>query len=61
MLELEKRGNIDRKEMHGTFNMGVGMVLVTDAEHSEKILDLLEDAYEIGEITEGSEKIDLKF
>ena len=61
MLELEKRGNSDRKEMHGTFNMGVGMVLVTDAEHSEKILDLLEDAYEIGEITEGSEKIDLIF
>lgn len=59
MLELEKRGNIDRKEMHGTFNMGVGMVLVTDAEHSEKILDLLEDAYEIGEITEDSEKIKL--
>ncbi|RRQ45278.1 phosphoribosylformylglycinamidine cyclo-ligase [Chryseobacterium sp. SC28] len=59
MLELEKRGNIDRQEMFGTFNMGVGMVLVADAEHSEKILDLLEDAYEVGEITEGREKIKL--
>jgi phosphoribosylformylglycinamidine cyclo-ligase len=39
---------ISQEEMFGTFNMGVGMVLVTDAEHSEKILDLLEDAYEIG-------------
>ena len=55
MQELEKRGNITREEMFGTFNMGVGMVLVTDAEHSEKILDLLEDAYEIGEIAEDSE------
>ena len=61
MLELEKRGNIDRKEMHGTFNMGVGMVLVTDENHVDKILHLLEDAYVVGEITEGSEKITLNF
>ena len=61
MQELEKRGNIAREEMFGTFNMGVGMVLVTDENHVDKILDLLEDAYVVGEITEGSEKIDLKF
>ena len=60
MQELEKRGNIDRKEMFGTFNMGIGMILVTNSEYSEKIIDLLEDAYEIGEITENSEKILLK-
>jgi phosphoribosylformylglycinamidine cyclo-ligase len=47
--------------MFGTFNMGVGMIVVVDAEHAEKVLHLLDDAYEIGEITEGSEKIDLKF
>lgn len=57
MLELEKRGNIERTEMYGTFNMGVGMVIVIDANHSEKVLNLLDDAYEIGEITEGEEKI----
>jgi phosphoribosylformylglycinamidine cyclo-ligase len=59
MLELEKRGNIERNEMYGTFNMGVGMVVVIDKNHAEKIMDLLDDAYEIGEITEGSEKIHL--
>ena len=59
MLELEKRGSIDRMEMYGTFNMGVGMVVIIDAKHSEKVMDLLEDAYEIGEIVEGSEKIKL--
>lgn len=59
MLELEKRGNIDRMEMYGTFNMGVGMVVIIDAKHSEKVMDLLEDAYQIGEIVEGSEKIKL--
>lgn len=59
MLECEKRGNIDRMEMFGTFNMGVGMVVVVDAAHTSKILNLLDDAYEIGEITENSEKIQL--
>ncbi len=57
MLELEKRGNIDRMEMFGTFNMGVGMVIVVDEKHAEKVLDLLDYAYIIGEITEGTEKI----
>ena len=57
MLELEKRGNIDRMEMFGTFNMGVGMVIVVNEKHAEKVLDLLYDAYIIGEITEGTEKI----
>lgn len=57
MLELEKRGNIDRMEMFGTFNMGVGMVVVVDAAHASKVLDLVEDAYEIGEIVENGEKI----
>jgi phosphoribosylformylglycinamidine cyclo-ligase len=61
MLELEKRGNIDRKEMLGTFNMGVGMVVVVNENKVSKVLELLEDAYEIGEITENAEKISLKF
>ena len=59
MLELEKRGNIDRMEMHGTFNMGVGMTVVVDEKYVEKCLELIPDAYVIGEITEGSEKIKL--
>ncbi|MCJ8496991.1 phosphoribosylformylglycinamidine cyclo-ligase [Chryseobacterium salipaludis] len=59
MLELERRGNIDRMEMYGTFNMGVGMVIVADEKHYGKVLNLLEDAYLIGEITEGAEKIEL--
>ena len=60
MLELEKRGGIDRMEMHGTFNMGVGMVVVVDSSEVSKVLELLDDAYVIGEITEGEEKINLR-
>lgn len=59
MLECEKRGNIDRMEMFGTFNMGVGMVVIIDPTLTEKVLNLLPDAYEIGAITNGSEKISL--
>lgn len=57
MLEAEKRGNIERIEMFGTFNMGVGMVVVVDESEAAKVLETLPDAYEIGEITENSEKI----
>lgn len=57
MLECEKRGNIDRMEMFGTFNMGVGMVVVVDETDAEKVLSLLDDAYPIGEIVEHTEKI----
>ena len=59
MLELEKRGNIAREEMYGTFNMGVGMVLAVDANHAPKVLDLLDDAYEIGEIVKSENQIEL--
>lgn len=59
MLELEKRGNIAREEMFGTFNMGVGMVVVIDESEVSKVLELLDDAYEIGEITENQAKIEL--
>ena len=59
MLELEKRGNISRMEMYGTFNMGVGMTVVVSEADTEKVLSLLDDAYLIGEITENSEKIAL--
>ena len=59
MLELEKRGNINRTEMFGTFNMGVGMVIIVDESLAEKALSLIEDAYLVGEIVENSDKIQL--
>lgn len=59
MLELEKRGNIAREEMYGTFNMGVGMVVVLTEADAQKALTLLPDAYLVGEITENAEKIQL--
>ena len=59
MLELERRGKVARLEMHGTFNMGVGMVVVLDASLEERCLELLPESYTIGEITKGQDKIKL--
>lgn len=57
MLELQKRGKIKSEEMYGTFNMGVGMVVVVSQNEVYKVLELLTDAYLIGEVTEDSKKI----
>lgn len=61
MLECETRGNIQREEMFGTFNMGVGMVVIVDAALAQQTLALLPDAYEIGTIVQGEEKIELLY
>ena len=58
----EKGVNMD--EMYGTFNMGVGFIIVADKENEEKIMSVLnslgEEPYKIGEITKGDSKICLK-
>ncbi|SFH89391.1 phosphoribosylformylglycinamidine cyclo-ligase [Halpernia frigidisoli] len=56
MLECEKRGNIERHEMFGTFNMGVGMVVVVDESLANQVLEILPETYIIGEIVENDEK-----
>ncbi|MGI9525557.1 MAG: phosphoribosylformylglycinamidine cyclo-ligase [Weeksellaceae bacterium] len=64
MQELQKRANIDENEMFGTFNMGVGMVVVVKPEFQDKTIAVLkelgEDAYVIGEVKESEEEIVLK-
>ena len=58
---IEKRGNISRRDMFNTFNMGVGMDVIVPAEQADKALEILkangEDAYVIGEVKESEEKI----
>ncbi|MFV0530390.1 MAG: phosphoribosylformylglycinamidine cyclo-ligase [Flavobacteriales bacterium] len=64
MLELSKRGNISIDEMFGTFNMGIGMVLIVDSEKAEKIINDIhaqnEEAYIIGKIVKSEERIRIK-
>ncbi|MBE6595815.1 MAG: phosphoribosylformylglycinamidine cyclo-ligase [Ruminococcaceae bacterium] len=58
---LAETGNIPERDMFNTYNMGVGMSIVVPAAEAETALEILrangEDAYLIGEITAGDEKI----
>ena len=58
---IQSVGNIDERDMFNTFNMGVGMSVVVDANDVEKALQILrangEDAYVVGKIVNSSEKV----
>ncbi len=60
---VQSRGEISERDMFNTFNMGVGMTLVVSAETADKALAVLkekgEDAYVIGKIVKGEEKVEL--
>ena len=57
-------GNIPERDMYNTYNMGVGMSIVVPADQAEKALTVLkengEDAYLIGHIEKGEEKVVLR-
>ena len=57
-------GNIPERDMFNTYNMGVGMSIVVPAEEAELALSILrehgEDAYIIGDIIAGEEKVILE-
>ena len=58
---IAKTGNIPERDMFNTYNMGVGMSIVVPAAQVEEALTILreqgENAYVIGQIVEGEEKI----
>ncbi|MBP3441408.1 MAG: phosphoribosylformylglycinamidine cyclo-ligase [Clostridia bacterium] len=58
---IAKTGNIPERDMFNTYNMGVGMSVVVAKEDADKAIEILkangEDAYVIGEIIAGDEKI----
>ena len=60
---IEKRGNISRRDMFNTFNMGVGMDVIVPAEQADEALKILrecgEDAYTVGVVVESESKIQL--
>jgi len=58
---IAKVGNIPERDMFNTYNMGVGMSIVVPRNEVDTALEILkahgEDAYIIGQIVEGEEKI----
>lgn len=60
---IEKTGGISERDMFNTFNMGVGMSIVTAKEDADKAIAVLkesgEEAYMIGEITASDSRIEI--
>ena len=58
---IAKWGNIPERDMYNTYNMGVGMSIVVPADEVNLSIEILRengiDAYVIGEIIEGEEKV----
>lgn len=54
-------GNIEEKEMYGTFNMGIGMMLFVNEEEAEKVVSAIreagEEAFVIGEVVNGEKEV----
>lgn len=60
---IAKKGNVSERDMFNTFNMGVGMSVVVSAKDADRAIEVLreagEQAYVLGEIVKGDEKIEL--
>ena len=58
---IEKKGHIKEKEMFGTFNMGIGFVLIAAAKDASKIIRYLAiqrvKSWVIGEVVKGKREI----
>lgn len=50
---LQKQGNL--ADMYGYFNMGIGMMIIVEADEVTKALGLLDEAYVIGEVSNTKE------
>lgn len=61
---IMEKGNIEEKEMYNVFNMGIGFIMAVDKDDVDKVLEKLkeinEEAYVIGEVT-SSKEVDLQW
>ena len=63
LFKHEAFSRVPEEEMWGTFNMGVGFVVIVNKNDAQTVIDILaengEEAYELGTIVKGDEKINL--
>ncbi len=61
---IQRIGNVPREDMIRTFNMGIGMVVITSPQYAQSVQDQLERArepfYLIGEVVDGDGKVRFK-
>lgn len=58
---IQEKGNVEKREMFRTFNMGIGFVLLCDAANAEKVkaacVAMDQPVYEIGLVVAGDRKV----
>ncbi len=58
---MQKIGNVSREEMLRTFNLGLGMIVITSPQYAEMVKDQISQAgevyYEVGEVIDGNGKV----
>ena len=61
---LQREGNIPERDMYNTYNMGVGMAVIVSKETVDAAVEALAkegvEAYVIGEIIAGEDKVQLE-
>ena len=61
---LQKWGNVDKREMYRTFNMGIGMIMIVDAKDADAVMANLaerdEKAYVIGKVVDSDVPVTLQ-
>jgi phosphoribosylformylglycinamidine cyclo-ligase len=59
--QLQRAGDVDRREMFRTFNMGVGMIVITSEAHADTVIRGAADqdvhAWRLGEVIPGSGRV----
>ncbi|MDK2587071.1 phosphoribosylformylglycinamidine cyclo-ligase [Romboutsia sedimentorum] len=60
---IENFNSIDERELHKSFNMGVGLVLIVDKEKAQDVVDYInttdENAYIIGKVVDNHDGVNL--
>lgn len=49
---IQEKGQIEDDEMYQVFNMGVGLAVIVDQEDKDKVLEMVEDSFVLGEVTD---------
>lgn len=60
---LQKWGDLDKRDMYETFNMGVGLVFAVDERDSEIVREVIDEnlLLDLGKVIKGKDKIELKY
>lgn len=58
---IQEKGNVEKREMFRTFNMGIGFVMIVDAANAEKVkaacAAMNQPVYQIGAVVAGDKKV----